>query len=69
MEVDPESVIIRPSTDCKFEAVRYAWSDYPCIMKKCAVYSGKLPSPPFIKYGPFEKNNHFEENGHWFPYI
>ena len=55
MEVDPESVIIRPSTDCKFEAVRYAWSDYPCIMKKCAVYSGKLPRPPFIKYGPFEK--------------
>ena len=28
--------------------VRYSWRDYPCDFKKCAVYSGDLPSPPFI---------------------
>ena len=28
--------------------VRYAWRDDPCVFKKCAVYSGDLPSPPFI---------------------
>ncbi|XP_065890232.1 sialate O-acetylesterase-like isoform X1 [Dysidea avara] len=28
--------------------VRYSWRDYPCVLKGCAVYSGKLPSPPFI---------------------
>lgn len=40
--------------NCEVQAVRYAWSDFPCIMKECAVYSGNLPSPPFIKYGPFK---------------
>ena len=28
--------------------VRYAWREDPCVFKKCAVYSGDLPSPPFI---------------------
>ena len=28
--------------------VRYSWRDDPCVFKKCAVYSGDLPSPPFI---------------------
>ena len=28
--------------------VRYSWRDDPCVFKKCAVYSGNLPSPPFI---------------------
>ena len=28
--------------------VRYSWRDYPCVLKGCAVYSGDLPSPPFI---------------------
>ena len=28
--------------------VRYSWRDYPCDFKECAVYSGDLPSPPFI---------------------
>ena len=28
--------------------VRYSWRDYPCVFKECAVYSGDLPSPPFI---------------------
>ena len=28
--------------------IRYAWRDDPCVFKQCAVYSGGLPSPPFI---------------------
>ena len=28
--------------------VRYSWRDDPCVFKRCAVYSGNLPSPPFI---------------------
>ena len=28
--------------------IRYAWRDYPCVFKQCAIYSGGLPSPPFI---------------------
>ena len=28
--------------------IRYAWRDYPCDLKQCAVYSGGLPSPPFM---------------------
>ena len=28
--------------------VRYSWREDPCVFKKCAVYSGDLPSPPFI---------------------
>ena len=50
------SVIIRPLKQCQIEAVRYAWSDAPCVMQQCAIYSGNLPSPPFIKYGPFIKH-------------
>ena len=51
----PVSVIIMPrSTDCVADKVRYAWSDYPCPKLKCAIYSGGLPSPPFIMDGPFE---------------
>ncbi|XP_046862151.1 sialate O-acetylesterase-like [Xenia sp. Carnegie-2017] len=38
---------------CDPDKVRYAWSDYPCESLKCAVYSGGLPSPPFIMDGPF----------------
>ena len=28
--------------------IRYAWRDDPCVFKQCAVYSGGLPSPPFM---------------------
>ena len=30
------------------EMIRYCWRTDPCIFKKCPVYSGDLPSPPFI---------------------
>lgn len=29
-------------------AVRYSWMEDPCPYLKCAVYSGGLPSPPFL---------------------
>jgi len=36
--------------------VRYSWKEDPCVFKKCAVYSGDLPSPPFIlPVAPSEK--------------
>ncbi|XP_057307116.1 sialate O-acetylesterase-like [Hydractinia symbiolongicarpus] len=35
-------------------AVRYNWRQQPCQFKKCAVYSGNLPSPPYIQYAPFD---------------
>ncbi|XP_046862057.1 sialate O-acetylesterase-like [Xenia sp. Carnegie-2017] len=41
------------SVRCDPDKVRYAWSDNPCEKLKCAVYSGGLPSPPFIMDGPF----------------
>ena len=50
-----KAVHIIPAEECQFEAVRYSWDDYPCYMKMCAICSGNLSSPPFIKYGPFEK--------------
>ena len=28
--------------------VQYAWREDPCPFKQCAVYSGGLPSPPFM---------------------
>ena len=28
--------------------VRYAWRQQPCSYKKCSVYSGGLPSPPYL---------------------
>lgn len=28
--------------------IRYAWRTDPCSFKKCAIYSGSLPSPPFV---------------------
>ena len=28
--------------------VRYAWREHPCSYKKCSVYSGGLPSPPYL---------------------
>lgn len=28
--------------------IRYAWRENPCPIKKCSVYSGELPSPPFL---------------------
>ncbi len=30
------------------EMIRYAWRDDPCVFKTCAVYSGGMPSPPFM---------------------
>ena len=30
------------------EMIRYCWRTDPCTFKKCPVYSGDLPSPPFI---------------------
>ena len=35
-------------TGSKAEMVRYAWRDDPCPFKQCAIYSGGLPSPPFM---------------------
>ena len=32
----------------RIASVRYAWMEDPCPFMKCAVYSGGLPSPPFI---------------------
>ncbi len=29
-------------------AVRYCWRTDPCSFKKCPIYSGDLPSPPFV---------------------
>ena len=56
LDHSPVSVVIMPgSSDCVVDKVRYAWSDYPCPKLKCAVYSGGLPSPPFIVDGPFEE--------------
>ncbi|XP_028391993.1 sialate O-acetylesterase-like [Dendronephthya gigantea] len=49
------SVIIMPNMpSCVAVKVRYAWSDDPCPKLKCAIYSGDLPSPPFVVDGPFE---------------
>ena len=45
--------------NCVVDKVRYAWKDCPCQKLECAVYSGGLPSPPFIMDGPFES---MEEN-------
>ena len=28
--------------------VRYCWRTDPCTFKKCPIYSGDLPAPPFI---------------------
>ena len=28
--------------------IRYCWRTDPCTFKKCPVYAGVLPSPPFI---------------------
>ena len=30
------------------EYIRYCWRTDPCTFKKCPVYAGELPSPPFI---------------------
>ena len=29
-------------------SIRYCWRTDPCTFKKCPVYAGDLPSPPFI---------------------
>ena len=47
------SLIIKPSINCCYRKVRYAWNTNPCFFKHCLIYSGNLPSPPFIKDGPF----------------
>jgi len=40
--------------------LRYAWNRKPCPNKLCAIYArGKdLPSPPFVKHGPFSTAKH-----------
>ena len=30
------------------EYIRYCWRTDPCTFKKCPVYAGELPSPPFL---------------------
>ena len=49
-KLDKGAVIIKnPCTEVETPInVRYSWRDDPCVFKKCAVYSGNLPSPPFI---------------------
>ncbi len=29
-------------------AIHYCWRTDPCSFKKCPIYSGDLPSPPFV---------------------
>lgn len=36
-----------------FTAIRYLWNQQPCEFKKCVIYSGDKPAPPFLYYGPF----------------
>jgi len=49
-KVDGNSILVMNtcSKDQSPMHIRYSWRDDPCIFKKCAVYSGDLPSPPFI---------------------
>lgn len=49
-KVDKAAVIIKnPCTETETSInVRYSWRDDPCVFKECAIYSGDLPSPPFI---------------------
>ena len=49
-KVDQSTVILKnPCTEVETSVnVRYGWRDDPCVFKKCAIYSGGLPSPPFI---------------------
>ena len=34
--------------DYEPKCIRYAWREDPCPAMKCAIYSGGLPSPPFM---------------------
>ena len=34
--------------DMKPSQLRYCWRSDPCTFKMCPVYSGDLPSPPFV---------------------
>ncbi|XP_046843511.1 sialate O-acetylesterase-like isoform X2 [Xenia sp. Carnegie-2017] len=60
------SFVYLKTNSCEPVRVRYAWCDYPCVKLECAVYSGGLPSPPFLMNGPFDEikarqtKNHFD---------
>ena len=51
VKADDSSVMIEflncPSME-KATMIRYCWRTDPCSFKKCPIYSGNLPSPPFI---------------------
>ncbi|KAI8752698.1 sialate O-acetylesterase [Biomphalaria glabrata] len=42
----------------KITGLRYAWSESPCALHRCAIYeaSHNLPGPPFISYADFDPN-------------
>ncbi|CAL1532821.1 unnamed protein product [Lymnaea stagnalis] len=41
----------------KVIGLRYAWSESPCALHKCAIYetSKSLPGPPFVSYADFDE--------------
>ena len=51
VKADDSSVTVEflncPSME-KATMIRYCWRTDPCSFKKCPIYSGNLPSPPFI---------------------
>ncbi|XP_059172853.1 sialate O-acetylesterase-like [Physella acuta] len=45
------------NTGEKITGIRYAWSESPCALHKCAVYetSKGLPAPPFVSYADYDQ--------------
>ncbi|KAK0044692.1 sialate O-acetylesterase [Biomphalaria pfeifferi] len=55
------TVTLKPNichTGEKITGLRYAWSESPCALHRCAIYetSHNLPGPPFISYADFDPN-------------
>ena len=50
IKVNGNSVVVKNTCPeyWKPKHIRYSWREDPCVFKTCAVYSGDLPSPPFI---------------------
>ncbi|XP_055889537.1 sialate O-acetylesterase-like [Biomphalaria glabrata] len=53
------TVTLKPNichTGEKITGLRYAWSESPCALHRCAIYetSHNLPGPPFISYADFD---------------
>ncbi|XP_057290069.1 sialate O-acetylesterase-like [Hydractinia symbiolongicarpus] len=55
-EIDRLILSVNSISTSEITGIRYLWSLDPCLLKKCAVYAygTDLPSPPFVKYAPFE---------------